>query len=65
MSVSKGRDTHNFYWCLEHNTVEESIGCGSTTRIGPFATAAEASGALERTRQRKAEQEARDDKDKW
>lgn len=64
MTVSKDRDAPNYYWCLEHNKVEESVGCGSTTRIGPYATAAEAATALERTRQRKAEQDARDNKDK-
>lgn len=60
MSVSKDRDAPNYYWCLEHHQVEESVGCGSTTRIGPYATAAEAATALERARQRKAEQEQRD-----
>ncbi len=63
MSINKARDAFNYYWCLEHNKVEESLGCGSTTRIGPFATAAEAAGALERARKRKAEQEARDAED--
>ena len=63
MSVSKGRDAMNYYWCLEHNQVEESIGCGSTTRIGPYATATEAATALERTRKRKEEQDARDAED--
>ena len=65
MTVSKGIDAPNYYWCLEHNKVEESIGCGSTTRIGPYATASEAAGALDRARKRKAEQEQQDDKDKW
>lgn len=65
MSVNTHRYAKNYYWCLEHHQIEESVGCGSTTRIGPFATAAEAAGALERTRKRKAEQDARDDKDKW
>ena len=53
----------SFYWCLEHKCVEESIGCGSTTRIGPYATQAEAATALDRTRQREAEQEVRDKQD--
>ncbi len=63
MSISKDRDAPNYYWCLEHSQVEESIGCGSTTRIGPYATVAEAATALERTRKRKAEQEKRDAED--
>ena len=52
-----------YWWCLEHNKVEENFGCGSTTRIGPYDTAQEAAGAPDRTRQRAAEQEARDKKD--
>ena len=63
MTISKSRDALNYYWCLDHKQVEESVGCGSTTRIGPFATPAEASTALERTLKRKAEQEKRDAED--
>ena len=63
MTVNTNRDAKNYYWCLDHNQVEESVGCGSTTRIGPYATAAEAANALERTRKRKAEQDARDAED--
>jgi len=63
MPVSKDKDAPNYYWCLDHNQVEESIGCGSTTRIGPYVSAAEAATALDRTRQRKAEQEKRDAED--
>lgn len=50
----------NFFWCLEHKCVEQEFGCGSTSRIGPYDTEAEAASALSRTRQRGAEQEARD-----
>lgn len=63
MSINKAVDAPNYYWCLDHNQVEESVGCGSTTRIGPYATASEAAGALDRTRKRKAEQEQRDEED--
>lgn len=50
----------SYFWCLDHKSVEEGFGCGSTTRIGPYSSAAEAAAALERTRRRKAEQDARD-----
>ena len=49
-----------WFWCLEHKAVEEGIGCGSSSRIGPAATREEAATALERTRQREEEQKARD-----
>lgn len=52
-----------WFWCLEHKTVEEGLGCGSTSRIGPAATPEEAASALERTRQREEEQKARDVED--
>ena len=57
----------NWYWCLEHRQVEESIGCGSTSRIGPYDTPEQAAGALQRTRQRESEQEAKDqaEEQKW
>jgi hypothetical protein len=49
-----------WFWCLEHKTVEEGIGCGSGSRIGPADTPGEAASALERIRQREAEQKTRD-----
>ena len=50
----------SYFWCLDHKKVEEDFGCGSTTRIGPYESAAEASTALQRTRKRAAEQNAKD-----
>lgn len=50
----------SWWWCLEHKRVEEGLGCGSTTRLGPYDSAQRAAGALERTRARAAEQDARD-----
>lgn len=49
-----------WFWCLDHKRVETDLGCGSTSRIGPYDSAQEAAGAVERTRQRAAEQDARD-----
>jgi len=50
----------SWFWCLEHKCVEQDFGCGSTSRIGPYETRAEAASALDRTRRRAAEQNARD-----
>lgn len=53
----------SYFWCLEHKKVEEGFGCGSTSRIGPYDSADQASSALDRTRKREAEQEAKDKAD--
>ena len=50
----------SFWWCLEHKTVEESLGCGSTSRIGPYDTQERAATALQRVSEREKEQEAKD-----
>jgi len=57
----------SWWWCLEHKCVEESLGCGSTTRIGPYDSAERAASALERIGKREGEQQARDkaDEKKW
>lgn len=49
-----------WFWCLEHKHVEEGVGCGSTSRIGPVATRAEAEAALERVQRREEQQKVRD-----
>lgn len=49
-----------WWWCLEHKQVEEGLGCGSSSRVGPYARREQAATALERIRQRAAEQEAKD-----
>lgn len=36
----------NWFWCLEHKCAEQGLGRGSTTRIGPYETQAEAINAL-------------------
>ena len=28
----------SYWWCLDHKTVEQGLGCGSTTRLGPYDT---------------------------
>lgn len=56
-----------FWWCLEHKQVEEYLGCGSTTRLGPYATREQAAGALDRVHQREDEQKKKDEEEekKW
>lgn len=41
-----------WYYCLEHRTVEPWDGCRATVRIGPFPTREEAARALEIVEQR-------------
>jgi hypothetical protein len=36
-----------WFYCLEHRTVEPADGCQVTVRIGPFTTREEAARALE------------------
>ena len=50
----------SFWWCLDHKQVEQGLGCGSTTRIGPYDTQQQAATALERVKQREAEQDQKD-----
>lgn len=49
-----------FWWCIDHKQVEEHLGCGSSTRIGPYDTPEQAAGAIARTKEREAQQEAKD-----
>lgn len=44
-----------WYYCIEHGTVEPKLGCQITTRIGPFPTKEEAANALEKVRERNQE----------
>lgn len=50
----------SFWWCLEHKQVEEGLGCGSTTRLGPYDSAGRAATALERIGKREQEQQQKD-----
>lgn len=52
-----------WFWCLEHKQVEEGVGCGSTSRIGPVATREEAATALDRVQRREEQQKERDAED--
>jgi hypothetical protein len=50
----------SFWWCLEHKAVEEGLGCGSTSRLGPYASQQQAGSALERVHKREDEQATKD-----
>ena len=52
--VDSGHDESDQQWfyCLKHKTAEQGIICGSKNRLGPYATEAEASRALEIARER-------------
>ncbi len=52
-----------WWWCLDHKSVEEGLGCGSTTRMGPYDSQQRAATALERIGKREEEQVAKDDPD--
>jgi hypothetical protein len=56
-----------WWWCLDHKAVEEGLGCGSTTRVGPYDSQERAATALERIGQRETEQQAKDkeEEQKW
>lgn len=53
----------SYWWCLEHKRVEESLGCGSTSRLGPYDSQQQAASALERVGKREAEQQSKDKAD--
>jgi hypothetical protein len=49
-----------WWWCLEHNRVEQGPGCANMARLGPYASEQEAAGALDRTPARTEAEDARD-----
>jgi hypothetical protein len=51
-----------WYYCIEHGTVEPKEGCRILDRIGPFPTRVEAEKALEKVEQRN---QAWDDDPAW
>ncbi|CAN5796917.1 hypothetical protein BH23ACT4_BH23ACT4_12250 [soil metagenome] len=52
------RMDEEWYYCIEHKTVEPKLGCRITTRIGPFPTREEAAKALDRVAERNDEWES-------
>ena len=47
----------DWYYCLDHHTVEPYEACKSETRLGPYPTAADAAKALEKVAARNEEWE--------
>jgi hypothetical protein len=45
-------DDGQYWFCLKHHTVEGVDGCRSQDRLGPYATADEASHALDKVAER-------------
>jgi hypothetical protein len=45
-------DDQEFWFCLKHHTVEGKDGCRNADRLGPYATADEASHALDKVAER-------------
>jgi hypothetical protein len=45
-------DPPQYWWCLDHQSVETDEGCANTVRLGPFDDYAAAAAALETARRR-------------
>ncbi len=41
-----------FYFCLDHHTVEGEVGCRAADRLGPYPTRGEAERALQKVAER-------------
>lgn len=44
-----------YYFCLDHHTVEGEDGCRAADRLGPYSSREEAEGALAKVQQRNEE----------
>ena len=53
-------DEQEYWFCLKHKTVEPEDGCRNQDRLGPYATADDATRALETVEKRNAEWDAED-----
>jgi hypothetical protein len=58
MSMESDND---WWYCLKHHTVEHGAGCPGKDRLGPYASAEEASQALEIVQRRNEEWDAQDE----
>ncbi len=54
----------SFWWCLTHGAVEEGDGCPNKERLGPYPSREQAASALQRTAERTAAEDARDEADR-
>ncbi len=53
-------ESHRWWYCLRHMTVEPDDGCPAKDRLGPYATREEAADALETVRRRNEEWDTKD-----
>jgi hypothetical protein len=59
--VMSSSGAERYYWCLTHQRVEtEATKCAARNRLGPYDSAAEAEGALDRVRERNEVWDAED-----
>lgn len=56
-------ETAQWWWCLTHGRVEQDDGCPNQERLGPYDSQERAAGALQRTAERTAAEDARDRED--
>jgi hypothetical protein len=61
MSDQTGAGDGDWWFCLRHMKVEHGPGCPDKDRMGPYATEADAAGALEQARRRNESWNAADD----
>jgi hypothetical protein len=47
-----------WYYCLQHKTVEEGLQCPAKNRFGPYASRTEAEHAMEKVKERNEEWDA-------
>lgn len=57
-TATVGGMEQEWYYCLEHATVEPEFGCRLATRLGPYPTRQEAARALETVEERNEAWEA-------
>ena len=55
-------DDEQFYFCLQHKTVEQGQSCANSERMGPYATREEAQNSLASAAERS---EAWDNDPRW
>jgi hypothetical protein len=55
-------DKQQWWFCMKHQSVEQDAGCGNTDRLGPYASAEDASHAYEKAA---ARSEAWDSDPRW
>ncbi|MGZ4611094.1 MAG: hypothetical protein ACXV2H_12615 [Actinomycetes bacterium] len=60
MGAEGGTVERQFWWSLTHQRVEEGPGSPNAERMGPYATYEEAASAIDRAKERTAEQDAKD-----